>query len=86
MLKNSFGGTEVKLLSGKMYRITPDEFTPLGQLGVDIEIMGVKTFLGYESIAEDIACTPYGQILADEFVAMVIKEAYPDKLNELKLK
>lgn len=78
-LKNSFGGTEVKLLSEKMYRITPDEFTPLGKLGVDIEIMGIKTFLGCESMAEDIACTPYGQMIADEFVARVIKEAYPDK-------
>ena len=78
-LKNSFDGTEIKLLSEKMYRTTPDEFTPLGKLGVDIEIMGIKTFLGCESMAEDIACTPYGQMLTDEFVATVIRTAYPDK-------
>lgn len=67
-LKFSFGGTDVRLLSNKMFRITPDEFTPLGKLGVDIEIMGIKTFLSCE-IAEEIACTPYGQMIADEFVA-----------------
>lgn len=78
-LKNSFGGTEVKLLSEKMYRIAPDKYTPLGRLGVDIEIEGIKTFLGCESCAEDIACTPYGQMLADDFVYNVLKTAYPDK-------
>jgi hypothetical protein len=80
-LKNSFGGTEVKLISEEMYRLAPDEFSPVGKLGVDIEIMGIKTFLGCESAAEDIACTPYGQMLADEFVHRVIKGAYPDMFN-----
>lgn len=56
ILRKSFGGTEVKLISEKMYRREPDEWTPLGKLGVDIEINGIKTFLGCESIAEDIAC------------------------------
>lgn len=74
-LGKSFGGTNVKLLSEKMYRLTPDEFTPLGKLGVDIEIEGIKTFLGCESIAEDIAWLPdpYGQAIADELVYNVIK-------------
>jgi hypothetical protein len=80
-LRKSFGGTDVKLISEKMYRIAPDEFTPLGKLGVDIEIMGIKTFLGCESAAEDIACTPYGQMLADEFVATVIRTSFPDKFK-----
>jgi len=72
-LKNSFGGTDVKLLSEKMYRLKPDENSSIGRLGVDIEIMGIKTFLGCESMAEDIACTPYGQMIADEFVFNIIK-------------
>lgn len=80
-LRMSFGGTEVELLSEKMYRLPPDGFTPLGKLGVDIKIMGIRTFLGCESMAEDIACTPYGQMLADEFVARVVKEAYPEKFT-----
>lgn len=71
-IENSFGKTEVKLISEKMYRIAPDEYAPLGKLGADIEIMGVKTFLSC-SLAEEIACTPYGQRIADEFVAKVIK-------------
>lgn len=73
VMKKSFGGTEVKLVSEVMYRTAPDEHTPLGYLGVDIEIMKIKTFLGC-TIAEDIACTPYGQMIADEFIFMVIKE------------
>jgi hypothetical protein len=80
-LRNSFGGTDVKLLSEEMYRKAPDEYTPLGKLGVDIEIMGIKTFLGCESMAEDIACTPYGQMLAEEFIAIIMKEVYPNKFK-----
>ena len=80
-LRLSFGGTNVELLSEEMYRKTPDEYTPIGKLGVDISIEGVKTFLGCESMAEDIACTPYGQMLADEFVHMVLKTAYPEKFE-----
>jgi hypothetical protein len=80
-LKKAFGGTNIELLSEEMYRLPPSEFCQLGYLGVDIKIEGIKTFLGCESMAEDIACTPYGQMIADEFVFMVIKEAYPERFK-----
>lgn len=79
IIKNSFGGTEVDLISDKMYRSSPNEFKPLGELGVDIKIMNIKTFLSCE-LAENIGCTPYGQKIADEYVYQIIKPAYPDKL------
>lgn len=60
-----------------MFRKEPDEFAPIGELGVIIEIMGIKTFLGYTYV-EDIAYTPYGQILADEFVSLTLKTGYPE--------
>lgn len=81
-LKQSFGGTKVELLSDKMYRIAPDDQTPLGKLGVDIKIEGIKIFLGCESMAEDIACTPWGQTLADHFVYEVLKAAYPEEFKQ----
>ena len=81
-LQNSFGGTKVKLLSEKMYRRTPDEYCALGNLGVDIEIEGIKTFLGCELHAEDIACTPYGQMIADEFVFKIIHFVHPELFED----
>lgn len=72
-MSKSFGGTEVKLLSEKMYRTSPNRYKSIGCLGVDIEVMNIKTFLSYEMV-EDIAYTPYGQIISDEFIARIIKE------------
>jgi len=63
-----------------MFRLAPDEFTPLGKLGVYIEIMGIKTFLHCQ-LAEDIACTPHGQLFADEFVFNIVKISYPNIFN-----
>ena len=80
-LKLSFGGTEVQLLCKEMYRLKPNEFSPAGDIGVDIKIEGVKVFLSCPNMGEDIACTPYGQKIADEFVFEVIKTAYPEKFK-----
>lgn len=74
VIKNCFGGLEVNLISEKMYRRAPDEFTPLGKLGVDIEINGIKTFLGCESMAEQIMCNPMGQMIAEEFAYTILSE------------
>ena len=41
--------------------------------------MGIKTFFGCESNAEDILT--YGQSVADHFVAMLIKDTYPEKFE-----
>jgi hypothetical protein len=79
MMRKCFGGTEVKLLSEKMYRLKPDENAKAGRLGVDIEVMGIKTFFGCESDAEYMLI--YGQPIADEFVAMLIKSTYPEKFE-----
>ena len=76
IMRKCFGGTDVKLLSEKMYRLKPDEYAKAGRLGVDIEVMGIKTFFGCESNAENILT--YGQPIADQFVAMLIKDAYPE--------
>jgi hypothetical protein len=78
-LRLCFEGTHVELISEKMYCLPPDEYSPIGKLGVDITIEGIKVFLGCESMAEEIACTPYGQNIAEEFVYLTIKNASPDK-------
>lgn len=64
-----------------MFRLPPDEYTPLGKLGVEIEIMGIRTFLGCESMAEDIAWNPMGQLIADEFVYTVLSTAFPERFK-----
>jgi len=81
VMKKCFGGTDVKLISTEMYRLEPTEDAKAGKIGVDIEIMGVKTFLSYNDFAEDIACSPYGEMIANEFVYNIIKTAYPDKFE-----
>jgi hypothetical protein len=80
-LRLSFGGTNVELLSEEMYRKTPTEHSLAGDIGVDVKIEGVTVFLSCPNNAEDIACTPYGQMLADEFVHMVLKTAYLEKFK-----
>lgn len=84
VMKKCFGGTGVRLISTEMYRLKPTEDAKAGKIGVDIEIEGVKTFLSYNDFAEDIACSPYGQMIACEFVYRIIKAAYPDKFETQK--
>ena len=84
IIKKRFGGIDVKLISDKMYRISPDEYTPLGKLGVDIEIEGIKTFLGCESMAQEIVHTPYGSMVADEFIFNIIKPNLKNMKSEFK--
>lgn len=67
-----FGGVDVKLLSTKMYRLKADEFAKAGRLGVDISINGIKTFLGCESMAEEIVFNHMGESIADDFVYEVL--------------
>lgn len=68
ILKNSLDGIEVKLLSDEMYR-------KYGMLGVNIEFLGVKSFLGVQT-AEDILI--YGQKLADRHVKYILNTAYAE--------
>lgn len=79
MMKKSFGGSDVELLSNELIRKKYSGINKFS-LGVYIKICGIKTFFRYE-VAEDMVITPssYGQRLADEFVLTYIKLAYPDK-------
>jgi len=74
ILKRTFGGTEIELLSDEMYRKPPSEFCKLGYLGVDISVQGRKVFLGCESMAEEIAWNPLGLRIAEEFIYSIFKE------------
>ena len=85
-LKTRFGGIDVKLLSDEMYRTEPDEFCEIGYLGVDIEIEGIKTFLGCSSMAEIIAYEPYGSLVADEFIYTVLKPNMKKMKSSIKTK
>ena len=71
----SFGGDKVKIVSG-MYRKEPNEFYKAGQLGLDIELDGVKAFLGCESMAEEMVYNPMGKFIVDDFVYDTIKDKY----------
>ena len=77
-MRNSFGGVEVTIVSD-CYRLEPSEDAPAGALGCDIEIkipnsemVPLKLFFR-NSLAEDICWTPYGQLMADEFVFDAIR-------------
>ena len=74
---------EIEILSKEMYRKPADKYAKAGRLGVDIKICGLKTFMGCESMAEEIACTPFGDIIAKEFVMGIIRTGYPEvfKIN-----
>lgn len=72
--KTSFGEIDVKILSENEYRQPPDEFAPAGRVGADIEVEGVKLFLGHECMAEPILW--YGAIVADEVVYNCLKVKY----------
>ena len=71
VLKKTFGGTDIELLSTEMYRLEPDEYAKAGRLGVDIKVQGVKTFLGCESAAQPIL--EWGMPIAEQFVYEVLK-------------
>ena len=74
ILRKTFGGTDVELISTEMYRKPPSEFCALGYLGVDISIEGKRVFLGCESMAEEIAWNPLGDKIAEDFIYNILKE------------
>jgi hypothetical protein len=76
ILKKSFGGTNIELVSFAMYRNSNN------QLGVLIRVEGILSFLGCESNAEDI-CT-YGIKIAEQYVFNISKES--DYINKMKRK
>ena len=79
VLKKTFGGTDIELLSTEMYRLKPDEYAKAGRLGVDIKVQGVKTFFGCDSMARPIL--EWGMHIAEQFVYEVLKP-YIDNQNK----
>jgi len=73
-LEKAFGGTDIKLVSEKMYRKPPTEFAKAGMLGVDVLVEGIPVFLPHESVAEEILWN-IGRInLAEEWIWQIIKD------------
>ncbi len=70
ILQRQFGGTDVKLISKEMYRLEPTEQAPAGALGVNIQIHGITTFLGY-GYAEDLLT--YGDPLAQDYIIQMLR-------------
>jgi hypothetical protein len=73
LLREAFGGTDVKIISKEMYRQPPSEFAKAGHLGIDIEIEGIKTFFGHELHATDMLIF---KGLNEEFVYKILMTKY----------
>ena len=78
MIKESWGGVEVELISTTMERTAPNTFNKLGQLGVKLKIEGIEIFLTC-SLSEDMCV--YGQTIVDEFVYKICGDKLKDKLQ-----
>jgi len=93
ILKQCFGGIEIKILDTEMTRQYPDNFIPLGYLGVSILIdSGVKKHKVFfkNQIAEDILFSVISPIkVADSFMIDIIGGDLPmiiKKFTNLKRK
>lgn len=76
IIENTIEGVTVKILDEEMSRSKPNEFLPLGALGVNVDINweGIgsrKTFLTAE-FCEQMHST-YGDKIAEEFVLPMFK-------------
>lgn len=87
IMRMMFGGTEIEIVSG-CYRLEPSDDAPAGALGCDIavkipnwEMIPTKLFFR-NSIAEDIAWSPYGELVARQYVFEIISPEY----EKMKLK
>ena len=65
-------GIIVTVLSKEVYRTEPTEHYPHGQAGVDIEILGHKTWMGIEAHCEGMI--EWGPIIVDEYVYDIINK------------
>ena len=84
LLQEEYPEFNIKLLTEKMYRMPPSEYAKAGHLGVDMEILGVKVFMGHELHAEDMLCHPLGDILRKDFVYGTVFKKYKttEKITE----
>jgi len=85
ILRNCFGGIEIEILDTNMRRTSPNQFAPLGYLGVSISINYIgkyKVFLTCQ-VAEDI-CT-YGYNVAQDYLYEILKHDFKKLQRKIKL-
>lgn len=75
MMRLSFEGAKIELISQDLERSEPNDDFPKGYLFVRVNIAGTETELAYQ-IAEDIVTNPYGSLIADEIVFSALKDLY----------
>ena len=75
MMRLSFEGAKIELISQDLERSEPNDDFPKGYLFVRVNIAGIETELAYQ-IAEDIVTNPYGSLIADEIVFSALKDLY----------
>jgi len=82
IMRKRFGGTKVEIVGDRMYRLPPSSDAPAGKLGIDIEVQGIRAFLGCSSNAEEMVHGTMGEALADEFIYSVIKQDFMRNSNK----
>jgi len=75
IMRKTFDGVTVELVSKDLERSEPNEDFPKGYLYVIVNIHGTKTEVAYQ-IIEDIAANPYCSLIAEEMVFPVLKDIY----------
>lgn len=87
ILRNCIDGIQIEILDSEMNRKYPDNFNPIGYLGVSISI-DLKDFKKYNiffkyQIAEDICI--YGENVAMSYLFDIIKDDFIKFERKLKL-
>jgi hypothetical protein len=75
IMRQTFEGVKVELISTELERSEPTNDFPKGYLYVWVNIHGEKTQVANQ-IIEDIAANPYGSLIAEEIVFPVLKDIY----------
>ena len=75
LMRQSFDGVKIELVSTEIERSEPNDDFPKGYLYVWVNIHGEKTAVALQ-IIEDIASNPYGSLIAEEIVFPVLKDIY----------
>ena len=75
IMRQSFDGVKIELISTELERSEPNDDFPKGYLYVWVNIHGEKTEVALQ-IIEDIVSNPYGSLIAEEIVFPVLKDIY----------
>jgi len=77
IIQNTIEGVTVKILDDEMSRSQPNEFLPLGALGVNVQIIweeiGEHNIFLTAQLCEDMH-SPYGDKIAEEFIFPIFRE------------